>query len=309
MKKYLASLKKNKGLKFLALLLALIAWFAVGSEERTETTLQLALELTNIPRNLIVTNEIPTLLEVRVQGPRSVIRELTNEKLHKKIDLSGAKTGSHTIPLPPSSLNFPRGVVVTRIRPNALSITLDQALTRQLDVQPVIKGSPAPGFEVGEVILTPKQVLIRGPKRDLNQLKFINTIPIDINNLSSSIVKDVELDFKNLSITYLENEPLVVKITIRPKLQTKTFVNINVLPVQDSGTAHLSPSKVAVTVRGPSTNLEHLRPEDISAKVSLKNLKPGRYEVRVAVEVSDGLEVLKVAPGKIKVNLRRAKSP
>ena len=59
MKKYLASLKKNRGLKLLALLLALAAWFAVGSEERTETTLQLALELTNLPKHLMVTNEIP----------------------------------------------------------------------------------------------------------------------------------------------------------------------------------------------------------------------------------------------------------
>jgi YbbR domain-containing protein len=303
LKKYLASLKKNRGLKFLAILLALSAWFAVGSEERTETTLQLALELTNVPKHLMVTNEIPSQLEVRVQGPRSVIRELTTDKLHKQIDLSGAKPGTHTELLTPNSLNFPRGVVVTRIRPSALSIDLDQALIRRMEVQPVIKGSPDPGFEVGEVVIAPKEALVRGPKRDINQLKFINTIPIDINKLSSSVTREVELDFQNLPFTYLDSQPLVAKISIKPKLQTKTFNNIIVIPNGATGPLRLDPSKVSITVRGPVTNLDVLRVEDITARINLKNLKAGLYEAKVAVDIPNGLEILKISPEKLSVRI------
>ena len=296
-------MKKNRGLKLLALLLALAAWFAVGSEERTETTLQLALELTNVPKHLMVTNEIPSQLEVRVQGPRSVIRELTTDKLHKQIDLSGAKPGTHTELLTPNSLNFPRGVVVTRIRPSALSIELDQALIRRMEVQPVIKGSPAPGFEVGEVVIAPKEALVRGPKRDINQLKFINTIPIDINKLSSSVTRDVELDFQNLPLTYLDSQPLIAKISIKPKLQTKTFNNIIVIPNGATGPLRLDPSKVSITVRGPVTNLDVLRAEDITARINLKNLKAGLYEAKVAVDIPNGLEILKISPEKLSVRI------
>ncbi len=296
-------------MKLLALLLALAAWFAVGSEERTETTLQLVLELTNVPKHLMVTNEIPSQLEVRVQGPRSVIRELTTDKLHKQIDLSGAKPGTHTELLTPNSLNFPRGVVVTRIRPSALSIALDQALIRRLEVQPVIKGSPAPGFEVGEVVLTPKEALVRGPKSDINQLKFINTIPIDINKLSSSITRDVELDFQNLPLTYLDSQPLVAKISIKPKLQTKTFNNIIVVPNGATGPLRLDPSNVSITVRGPVTNLEVLRQEDITARINLRNLKAGLYEAKVAVDLPNGLELLKVSPEKLSVRLMKLATP
>ena len=297
-------MKKNRGLKLLALLLALAAWFAVGSEERTETTLQMVLELTNVPKHLMVTNEIPSQLEVRVQGPRSVIRELTTDKLHKQIDLSGAKPGTHTELLTPNGLNFPRGVVVTRIRPSALSIELDQALIRRVEVQPVIKGSPAPGFEVGEVVITPKEALVRGPQRDINQLKYINTIPIDINKLSSSVTRDVELDFQNLPLTYLDSQPLIAKITIKPKLQTKTFNNIIVVPIGSTGPLRLDPSKVSITVRGPVTNLEVLRAEDITARINLKNLKAGLYEAKVAVNLPDGLEVLKISPEKLSVRIK-----
>ena len=178
MKKYLVSLKKNKGLKLLDLFLAQAAWYAVGS-----------------------VNEIPSYLEIRVQGPRSVIRDLASDRLQKQIDLANAKPGNRTELLTPGTLNFPRGVVVTRIRPSALSIELDQAQVQRLEVQPVIKGSPAPGFEIGEVVISPKEALVRGPKNDVSRMKYINTIPIDISKLSSSISREVELDFQNLPLT------------------------------------------------------------------------------------------------------------
>lgn len=305
MKSYLATWKKNRGLKLLAVFLAVATWIAVGSEERTETTLQMALELRNIPRQLMVTNEIPSQLEVRVQGPRSVIRELTADRLHKQIDLTGATPGSRTELLTPSGLNFPRGVVVTRIRPSVVTIELDQALVHRLEVQPVIKGSPAPGFEVGDIVVTPKEALIRGPKNEIDRLKFINTIPIDISKLSSSVTRDVELDFQNLSLTYLDSQPLVAKISILPKVQTKTFNNVVVVPYGATGPLQLDPVKVTVTVRGPVTNLEVLRPEDITARVNLKNLKAGLYEAKVAVELPDGLELLKVSPEKLSVRIKK----
>ena len=288
----------------MALLLALAAWMAVGSEERTETTMQMVLELNNVPKHLMVINEIPSQIEVRVQGPRSVIRELSTEKLHKQIDLSGAKPGTRTEILTPAGLNFPRGVVVTRIRPNALSIELDQALIRRVEVHPVIKGSPAPGFEVGEVVVSPKEALIRGPQREINHLKFINTIPIDISNLSSSVTKDIELDFQNLALTYLDSQPLIAKITIKPKLQTKTFNNIVVIPFGSTGPLHLDPSKVSITVRGPLTNLERLRAEDITARINIKSLKTGFYEAKVAVSLPEGFEVVKISPEKVNVRIK-----
>lgn len=288
----------------MALLLALATWMAVGSEERTETTMQMVLELYNVPKHLMVINEIPSQIEVRVQGPRSVIRELSTEKLHKQIDLSGAKPGTRTEILTPAGLNFPRGVVVTRIRPNALSIELDHALIRRVEVQPVIKGSPAPGFEVGEVVVSPKEALIRGPEREINQLKFINTIPIDISNLSSSITKDVELDFQNLALTYLDSQPLIAKITIKPKLQTKTFNNVVIIPFGSTGPLHLDPSKVSITVRGPLTNLEMLHAEDITARINIKSLKTGFYEAKVAVSLPEGFEVVNISPEKVNVRIK-----
>ncbi|MBI4644219.1 MAG: hypothetical protein HY743_10980 [Deltaproteobacteria bacterium] len=100
MKDLLGSLGRNRGLKLLALLLAVALWFAVGVEEPTETTLSVALELVNPPHGMMITSEIPPSLQVRVIGPGSVIRKLTQARLAQTIDLAGFKRGRQKSGLP-----------------------------------------------------------------------------------------------------------------------------------------------------------------------------------------------------------------
>ena len=69
MQKWLASLGRHKALKLLSLLLALALWFAVSGEERTETSLHMALEFVNLPAKMVITSEVPAELQVRVIGP------------------------------------------------------------------------------------------------------------------------------------------------------------------------------------------------------------------------------------------------
>ena len=89
MQKWLASLGRHKGLKLLSLLLALALWFAVSGEERTETSLHVALEFVNLPAKMVITSEVPPELQVRVIGPRSIINKLAQTRLTQTIDLAG----------------------------------------------------------------------------------------------------------------------------------------------------------------------------------------------------------------------------
>ena len=147
MKNWLASLGRHKALKLLSLLLAIALWFAVSGEERTETTLTLSLELVNLPRQIVITSEVPPNLQVRVVGPRSTINKLSQTRLTQSIDLTGYKTGRHSYPFGPNSFSFPRGVQVIRISPNPLNLTLATSMTRTLTIRPVIEGRPPAGEE------------------------------------------------------------------------------------------------------------------------------------------------------------------
>lgn len=287
-------LGRNKGLKLLALGLAVALWFAVGSEERTETTLNLALELTNLPPKMIITSEVPAPLQVRAMGPAAVVRKLSQARLLHTIDLSGYKSGRHTFSLGPNSFSFPRGVTVTRIQPNPLKLTLAVTTTRNLPIKPVLEGHPPEGYEVIEVKTRPAQITVKGPAPELTDLKFVPTLPIDLTNLSGSTTVATDVDFKNLHLTTQEQVPILADLTIEGRESSRTLSGVPV--VARPRPARLSPSQVTLTLQGPLQQLKDLKPKDLQATVDTQKLARGSRRLKVSVTLPSGLRLLKVQP-------------
>lgn len=303
MRKLLTSLGRNKSLKLLSLLLATALWFAVGIEEPTETTLNVSLELVNLPANLLITSEVPPALQVRVLGPSSVIRKLNQTRLAQTIDLSGFKPGRHSVPLRPKNFNFPRAVTVTRVQPNPLSVTLSPALSRTLQIQPVLEGKPAEGYQVVSAQTRPEQITVKGSYAEIADLKFIPTFPLDVSRLTASTTLAADLDFKNLHLTLSENTPILADIAVAAKIINRTF---NAVPLAaPSQTVRLQPSQVSVTLSGPWPQVKELKPEEIKAEVNAANLTPGRHRLQVNVTLPPGLTLERISPDTITVRVKK----
>ena len=297
MKGWLASLGRNKGLKLLCLLLALTLWFAVSGEERTETSLNMTLEFVNLPGKMVRTGEVPSELQVRVIGPRSVINKLAQTRLAYSIDLGNYKSGPHTYFPAPNSFSFPRGVVVTRIQPNPIVFNLSPTITATLPVKPLLVGQPPEGYELVGVKTRPEQVKVSGPQDELEHLKFVSTHPIDLRNLSEMTVIATYLDYKNLHLALKDQVPILAELDIRPKTITRTLSGVAVAP--EPGPARLKPSQVAVTVKGPWPQVKDLKPADIKATVNVKDLGRKSRQLNVSVNLPQGVSLVRVHPNRL----------
>jgi YbbR domain-containing protein len=297
-------LGRHKGLKLLSFFLAVVLWFAVGGEERTETTLNLNLELVNLSSNLMIVSEVPPNLQVRVTGPRSIIRSLSQTRLVHTLDLAGVKAGSHSVPLGPSAFSLPRGITVSRVQPNPLNLTLAPTVTRTLAIQPSLTGSPPEGFEVKSVKTRPNHVTVKVVAAELENLKNISTLPIDLSNLSGPVTLATDLDFKNLHLTLKEQVPILVDLVIAEKIIKRTISGVQVYASPQ--TARLNPSTVTLTLSGPFRRLHELKPTELLATVNTENLKPGRHNVRVSVQVPDGLRLERLSPQAITVRIAKS---
>lgn len=297
-------MRRNRGLKLLALLLAVALWLAVGVEEPTETTLSVSLELVNPPQGMMITSEMPPSLQVRVMGPGSVIRKLTQSRLAQTIDLSGFKRGRHSIPLGSKTFNFPRGVQVTRVQPNPLTLTLAPTMVKTLQVQPVLEGKPREGYEIAGVKIRPSQISVKGPYTEIADLKFLSTIPLDVSQLTAPATLAVDLDLKNLHLTLQDQSPILVDVTVEPKIITR---NISGVPVTaNPQKARLSPSKVTLTLQGPMLQLKDLKPGDLKAAVDTNNLAPGRHQLNVSVDLPPAITLLRVQPATIAARIEKS---
>lgn len=303
MRNWLAILGRHKLLKLLSLFLAIALWLAVGGEERTEINLNIPLEIINLNPQLMVTSEVPAALQVRVVGPRGMIRNLSQSRLVHTLDLAGFKSGRHTISLGPGSFSFPRGIQITRIQPNPLVLELTPTITRTLPVQPVLLGRPPEGYELKSLKIRPPQVTVKGPASELENLKSISTVPLNLTHLTGSTTLAVDLDFKNLNLTLVDRVPLLAELEVAPKILSRTFPGLPVTPQPQP--AALSPAKVTVTLQGPWPRLKDLTPSDLKPFVDTTGLARGRHHLRVQLKPPEGLTLGKISPATLTVRVRK----
>jgi hypothetical protein len=115
---------ENVGLKLLALLLAVVIWSAVGGDVATEILLPVPIEFRNVPPGLRYQAD-PTRVELRVRGPRWMVRQALVTDFSMPVDLSGmTESGERMVALDRTDVEAPSSVEVMDITPSQLKLIL-----------------------------------------------------------------------------------------------------------------------------------------------------------------------------------------
>jgi YbbR domain-containing protein len=209
----------NWSLKLLALVIATSMWVFVVGQEKSEISVRVPLEITNVPAELLVVDDMLGEADVRLYGPRSLIRRVAAERLVKVVDLSGMGLGEHVFQVLPEDLRLPPGVRVIRISPGSFTLTLARRITRDVQVRPVFRGHPPAGHEVAEVTFKPDKVLVWGRKEDLGDLDWIWTVPIDLTDRQDSFNQNVQLRLPPGRTVRVSHVEVMAQIKIGPAKQ------------------------------------------------------------------------------------------
>ena len=120
-------LTQNLGLKFLALFLAIVVWSAVGGDVSTEVLMQVPVEFRNVPSGLYYHVE-PTRVELRVRGPRWMVRQAQATDFSMPVDLSEmTASGERWVALDRKNVEAPGSIEIMDIIPSQLRLTLSFA--------------------------------------------------------------------------------------------------------------------------------------------------------------------------------------
>ena len=111
---YLTSIPRPKNwvLKLLSFFFALFLWYFVVGEDKVDMNVTLPVEIVNLPRDLVISNQFKKQLEVTVSGQRSLIQGMAAQHISRSIDLSKASPGTVVIQNQPDSIPLPRGINV-----------------------------------------------------------------------------------------------------------------------------------------------------------------------------------------------------
>jgi YbbR domain-containing protein len=305
---------KNWVLKLLSLLFALFLWYFVVGEDKVDMNVTLPVEIVNLPRNLVISNQFKKQLEVTISGQRSLIRALTEQHIGRSIDLSNAKPGTIVIQHQPDSISLPRGLSILRIQPPTLTLLLDQLIKKELSIKPILVGKVHKDYMLGSVVPDPLTLEISGPQAILGTETILNTSSIDINGLKESSVKQVSLDLPP-EIADLIGEPIVaVRINI---LELKKEVKLPNIPVEFDQAGgkkseviyQIKPSVVNITAEIPQRMVQ--KPDNLKslfhAKIKPDTLKAGSLKIKVLVEAPPQVKILSVSPDTVTLEIRETK--
>jgi YbbR domain-containing protein len=188
----------NWPIKLLSLAFALVLWLFVMGEQDTEIGYTVPLEVKNVPKGLIIANQIPGHVDVRLSGSRTLLANIQGSDLEVSVDLHDAKPGITTFRSLDERLNLPRSIIVSRMSPSYVDIKLERLIQKKVPLQVVVDGSPAPGFSIAEVMAAPDMVEIEGAESEIKKVSEVETEAVDVEGLKASFTLTVPLDYNGI---------------------------------------------------------------------------------------------------------------
>jgi hypothetical protein len=207
-------LLENLGLKLLSVVLAVFLWAVVLGEQKVDVTLTVPLEIKDLPRDLILVNEPPDSLEVRLRGPKTLVTTLASREVVLEGLPKNFVEGENVIAIRPGAVRVPRGIEVVEVTPRRVRVVLDAMAVREVEVSPRIEGAPAKGFILKRVTSTPARIRMAGPKNELRRLARVYTVPISLDGQTASFSTRAMLEPAGRQIRALDEVPIIVGVEI-----------------------------------------------------------------------------------------------
>jgi YbbR domain-containing protein len=187
---------------------------------------------------------------------------------------------------------------------------LDRLIQKELPIKPILVGKVHKDFRLDSVTVDPLTLKISGPQAILDQEENLTTLPVDINGLSESTVKQVSLALKN-EISDLIGEPVVaVRLNLSALKKEMKFTDIPIDFEHDKGKQtemiyRLSPPTVSIKAEIPQGMIR--KPNGLKslfhAKIRPETLQPGSLKLKVLVEAPAQIKIISVSPDTVTLKI------
>lgn len=166
---------QNLGLKIVALVLAVAAWWFVTGESKVLVSFTVPLEIRNVPKGLTMTNKPEREVEVRLSGPSSLLSGMRPSEISAGVDLTAARAGRQLFTMDDRVVKVPPGIKVQRIFPSSIEVVLDRTERRVIPVSVRIGGGAAVRKRVAKVEVDPLSVEIEALPEAFTRMPVVYT--------------------------------------------------------------------------------------------------------------------------------------
>jgi len=255
------------------------------------------------PGEYAVIGAMPQEKEVSVTGPRSKVEEVAVVWAVVHLNQTEGKNTARGELLPVNSKG--QNVKGVKVEPQFTTVTIPTLPVQEITVRARLKGLLAPGFVIKRVTIVPRALRVAASSEKLAQLPALDTENIDLTGLDSNLEKEVVVTVPE-GVTLVEGKKVKILVVVGIIQESRVFSDlpVAVLNLREGWQAKINPEKVKVTVQGSRNLLKKLNLGEIQVSIDAAGLeKEGEFKLTALVNLPQGLNLEKVEPPEITLNL------
>ncbi|MBW2593276.1 MAG: DNA integrity scanning protein DisA nucleotide-binding domain protein, partial [Deltaproteobacteria bacterium] len=110
-------------------------WFSFARGLETLVTLEIPVEYMNRSPQMQILETSINDVSLNLRGSGTLIKSLRPEQVNVRLDLSKAVVGSNTFTITPENITLPPGVLLNKVTPPVIKVTLDVSIEKNLPIQ------------------------------------------------------------------------------------------------------------------------------------------------------------------------------
>lgn len=299
----------------MALAMAIALWFFAINRYTKEITEVVDVEVL-MPPEFTMLNKSTNSVIINLKGPQKLIDQvsdlISDQKIKArcqiplKIDESDDPIKKSII-ISKGNLNLPDDIRVESIYPDKVDVEFSKLEKKYLNVRLKKQGEPATGYTLENEFVYPDVVEVIGPSNILKLISHIDTVPIDIAEITSEKNKtfpwiidikqtvEIKRDDKPVLIPIKCEEQIRVWLSISELQDEKIMEKVKIAILQPTNYPYkitLQDEYINLTVNGPKLMVNKLTGQDVTAYVDVSSLKPpGPYKQPVRVNLPNGIKI------------------
>jgi YbbR domain-containing protein len=245
-------------------------------------------------------------LEIVVEGPETLVNKVT--EMFGEINVSDMTEDFDTeIFLIPVDFE---GNQVMGVEPQENNVNCDIGIDRlrTLNIVPQVSGEVQEGYQLVDILLIPKGVMVKGDSIIVNNTGDISTLPIDLTNITERTEVEIALALPN-GLVAINIEDFIIAEVIVEKIETKEFIfdqkeiaytNLDAAYDIEHPDAE---SLIKMILKDIGSVLENINKNDLTLTVDLDGLEPGNYELPISIESKTNIDETTLEPMTIMVTI------
>jgi YbbR domain-containing protein len=258
----------------------------------------------DVPEGLNTGTQTLSAATVTATGASSQVARVSSARAEVRVDASGLDVNEDAALVPIDSAG--NSVDNITLSPASIHVQIQvgsQTRTATVPVAPVIVDSPAAGYYITAVDITPPTVLVSGQANALSLLNGVaQTQPISIKGATGDVTVPVALALPNGVVP----DVATVKVTVhlQSPVSTRTYtIGIVAQGARADRAYTFSTANLEVTLGGATASLNAFDASSFTATVSVAGLDVGTHVVTVSVNPPAGLRLVSASLTQVTVTV------